>query len=448
MRRVASKGAAKDLTAQATEILGGRLDSEGYLLTHCTIVASVDVEEARGVQVGLVKSGSKTINRKYKDFLIKPESSQFVNGNGDSWSREVLKMAYPTFIGAHNFQEHVQIEEQSKGRIIDAVARDIGESLYVDILVATSRKHAALVSDIESEKLTTLSMGCTTDFTICSQCGHYAVDETELCDHVRYSKLNTFMDDRGVKRVVAEICGHHTYDGNPSAPGGVRFIEASWVEVPAFKGAVMRSILSPSASIDEKVKSVVAMRNPHWSEESIIKAANLGTGLVVAQDEGGEAAAPTAPAPPDAPFKDLEDSLYEMLKEKVRKRVESEIESVGTSNPDTMSPNENVIKEASDVGVSKKELYFRSLSKVVRVASERSSLMEGIKNVNESFGVKIPKGLYKLASDLGPFSRYDGFKSYEKACRKLRPSVTDAELRVVVRFGTLLSHWERVNNPK
>ena len=64
-------------------------------------------------------------------------------------------MAYPTFVGGHNFQEHVQIEEQSKGRIIDAVARDIGDSLYVDILVATHRKHAALVQDIQAGKMAT-----------------------------------------------------------------------------------------------------------------------------------------------------------------------------------------------------------------------------------------------------------------------------------------------------
>lgn len=80
--------------------------------------------------------------------------------NCDAWDRAVLLKSYPTFIGGHNFVEHVQVEELSKGRIIDAVARDIGDSVYVDILIATDRKHADLVHAIESGKMSTLSMGC------------------------------------------------------------------------------------------------------------------------------------------------------------------------------------------------------------------------------------------------------------------------------------------------
>lgn len=151
---------ARSLVAQASEILGTTFDPSKYLLTHCTIVASVDVEKAPGVKLGRVKVGSKTINRKYADYLIQPQCSQYVNNNGDSWSREVLLMSYRTFIGAQNFLEHVQIEEQSKGRIIDAVARDIGDSVYIDILVATDRRHTQLVKDILSGKMGTLSMGC------------------------------------------------------------------------------------------------------------------------------------------------------------------------------------------------------------------------------------------------------------------------------------------------
>ena len=169
IRKVASGGTGRNLTDQAREILGGSLDPDRFLFTHCTIVASVDVDVAPDVKLGTVKVGSSTVNRKYADYLIKPGCSQFVNNNGDSWSRDVLMKSYRTFVGSHNFLEHVQIEEQSKGRIIDAVARDIGDSVYVDILVATDRKHASLVAEIESGKMGTLSMGCTTDFTLCSE---------------------------------------------------------------------------------------------------------------------------------------------------------------------------------------------------------------------------------------------------------------------------------------
>ena len=135
-------------------------DDESYIVNrqavhNCTIVASVDTEAPPDVKLGKIReaSSTRTIDRRYADYLIKPECSQYVNNNGDSWSRDVLLASYPTFIGSHNFLEHVQQEEKSKGRIIDAVARDIGDSVYIDILVATNRKHASLVRDIESGKI-------------------------------------------------------------------------------------------------------------------------------------------------------------------------------------------------------------------------------------------------------------------------------------------------------
>ena len=107
-------------------------------------------------------------------------------------------------MGAHNFVEHVQVEELSKGRIIDAVMRDVGESIYVDILVATDRKHEELVSQILSGQMNAMSMGCSVDFTICTKCGHVA-DEPQMCKHVKYEKGNVFYDEQGNKHRVAEL---------------------------------------------------------------------------------------------------------------------------------------------------------------------------------------------------------------------------------------------------
>lgn len=119
------------------------------------------------------------------NFEVDEDHSYLANGvathNCDSWSRPVLLKSYRTFVGAHNFLEHVQIENLSKGRILDAVARDIGDSVYIDILIATDRKHRELIKDIESGELTTLSMGCSIDGSTCTKCGHWAADETEFC---------------------------------------------------------------------------------------------------------------------------------------------------------------------------------------------------------------------------------------------------------------------------
>lgn len=62
-----------------------------------------------------------------------------------------------------------QIPALSKGKILDAIARPVvhhsekyGDAnvYYVDVLVATNRKHTNLIDQIESGRLNTLSMGC------------------------------------------------------------------------------------------------------------------------------------------------------------------------------------------------------------------------------------------------------------------------------------------------
>lgn len=445
IRKTASSGSSRNLTDQAREILGTSLSSDDYLVTHCTIVASVDTDKAPNVKLGNVKVGTQMVNRPWDDYLIKPECSQFVNNNGDSWSRAVLKMAYPTFIGAHNFREHVQIEEQSKGRIIDAVARDIGDSLYVDILVATNRKHAALVQDIEAGKMATLSMGCTTDFTTCTKCGHFAVDETQLCDHIKYAKLNTFMDDSGQKRVIAELCGHETYNDNPDAPGGVRFIEASWVAVPAFPGAVMRNILDPSQATDDQVRKVLASPPAQWSDHAVQKAASM---TALAFDFGGDDEEDEAPAKdetPKPPFQEVEDAVYEALKVRVKERLERDLaqKAIEESEPaDAMGPNDNIMKEAASH-------HMASVNTLVRVASSPVALVDGVAAIDSAHGIKVARHLYRVALEAGVPTNHPSLDRYLFACKKAAGrGLSPAETRVVIRLGTLLARWASVNNPK
>jgi len=458
---VASSGAtSRNLTDQAREILGGSLDPDKYLFTHCTIVASVDTEQVPNAKLGKIKVGSSTVNRPYADYHIRPECSQYVNNNGDSWSRKVLLASYSTFIGSHNFQEHVQVEEKSKGRIIDAVARDIGDSVYIDILVATNRKHATLIQDIQSGKMGTLSMGCTTDFTICSKCGHLAVDETELCEHIRHAKLNVFHDERNQQRVIAELCGHIDYTDNPDAPGGVRFIEASWVGIPAFPGAVMRNILSTGETqIPEgELRRLLAAAPSSWSDTAISKAANLRVGLNFGEDEAGDEAAP-AEEKPAVPFEDLENEVYDLVKGRVKKRITEEIRAKNVEKaPDpgaSDAPNDSLVREAdvfmASVQVGKtatQKRYASSLQTLLRVASSDVALVDGIASLNEAYGMKVPVDVYRAALQAGAVTNYPTPKSYLQACRKASGrTFTSAELRVVVRVGTMLSHWEGDNNP-
>jgi len=436
MQRTASSTPTRDLSAQATTILGTPFSPDQYLLTHCTIVGSVEVEKVAGAKLGNVKIGSRTINRKYADYYISPESSAMVNNNGDSWSRDVLLKSYRTFIGSHNFQEHVQIEEQSKGRIIDAVARDVGSSVYIDILVATDRKHAALVQDIESGKIATLSMGCTTDFTICTKCGHVAADETELCDHIRYAKLNTFMDGGGKKRVIAELCGHPDYDET----GGVTFIEASWVATPAFSGAVMRNILSPAeaTSQTQKLEQVLSAPPEAWSQDAIAKAASTVRAFGFGEDD--EKPAEEAPADSGKPFTDIEDQIYDMVKKRVQERLQKDMadsnveEQLDNPGPPSTWPNDTLQKEG------KLHQYKTAIQTVVRVASSDVALVDGVAAVNDSYGVKVARDIYRAVLAAGTPSSHPDLKSFLAALGSATGrKMSSAEVRVAIRVGYLLS---------
>ncbi len=197
------------------------------------------------------------IDRRYNDYFITPETGKFINANHDAWERKLLLSSFRSFVGGQNYVEHLQIPELSKGRIIDAAARDIGDSIYVDILVATERRHKPLVAAIESEELQTLSMGCSVLHTTCTKCGNVAEDEAQLCRHIRYMKGNMFVDGLGRARKIAELCGHW------SDPNSVKFIEASWVANPAFKGAVLRNILTPDEyeTYGERIQLAFSMPN-------------------------------------------------------------------------------------------------------------------------------------------------------------------------------------------
>jgi hypothetical protein len=244
LNRVASDSKASAVNKDVI----AKYSPDEWLLSHVSIVASVDTELADPTDP---KS----------NYLIKPEHSDFVNNNDDCWERELLKKCYHTFLGANNYVEHVQIPELSKGKIVDVALRevDLGKdvagnpntTLYVDLLVATNKKHEQLCQQIESGEFNAMSMGCLIQYSICSRCGNKAHDETEACEHIKYYKGNEFYDSNGKKRVIAELCGHK------DDPESVKFIEASWVKNPAFPGAVLRSILNPPTEGIKKTKDEI-----------------------------------------------------------------------------------------------------------------------------------------------------------------------------------------------
>lgn len=419
------------LKKKAEEILKEPFTPDRFLLTHCTIVCSVDAVSVPGVKTGSLKEGNFQINRKYADYQVTSQTDKYINNNLDCWSRGVIKKSYKTFVGAHNFVEHVQVEELSKGRIIDAVLRDIGESLYVDILVATDKKHTELVDQIVSGKMNAMSMGCSVDFTICTKCGHVASDEPQMCSHVKYEKGNVFYDEQGNKHRIAELCGHDT----EGETGGVRFIEASWVAIPAFKGAVARNTIeipqSKSASLDSHLNQIPSQ----WVDKTAFSFDD-DDGDDKKEEEKKPAKAPVS----DSLLDEIEDVVKDAVLTRIRKKLDQEIKtSIGLDkpNPPTASPtttDDTIIKEASAV-------YMRNLSYAIKKASTRNNAVDNIRVVNDHFDVYLPSYLYKTVKQLKTASEYTSVNEYLKEAENLLGfGLNDKDSLRLVKMAKLISN--------
>lgn len=443
--RVAAAQARMDrnLVDQASKILRESFDPSKYLLSHATIVASVDCLDVPSVRLGAGTADGKPVMRKTTSYRIKAECEQYINNNFDSWSRDVLLKSYKTFIGAHNFLEHVQIENLSKGRILDAVARDIGDSVYVDILIATDRKHTELIKDIESGELSTLSMGCSIDGSTCTKCGHWAADETEFCEHVKYMKGNTFYDEKGVKHRIAELCGDVSLDPT----GGVQFIEASWVKVPAFKGAVARNLITLSSDdkgkTAKRIQNVVGTPAPAIPSDGYQKAARAVMADEFGLDDAGEDAAkePEAPPEPADPLKGITDDLKKYVLDNLAKSLKEDLSKSDLTKallppePST-APNDTVVKQAR----AKRAAYLSRVRSIVRTASTDRDLVQKIARLNREHAIFVPVILYRTALKVGGSHRYASLSSFIGGCQKcLGRYPTVGEARTLIRLAKLIT---------
>ena len=152
--RAQNEGAVpKNHVNRVANVILRKADPKQYLLSHATIVASVDTYAPKNAKTGRTSNRGVQIEVRYPDYRIKPDGHEIINNNGDAWERSLLLATYRTFIGAPNYLEHIQLPELSKGFIVDAISRDLGKTCYIDILVGTDRKHGKLVSDILSGEM-------------------------------------------------------------------------------------------------------------------------------------------------------------------------------------------------------------------------------------------------------------------------------------------------------
>jgi len=497
---ISAKGST-DLIAQASQLFERPFNPADYLLSHVTIVASVDTYEPQGAQVGTYYEGGFKVNRKFANHRITTDTQQWVNNNKDAWDRPVILASHRTFVGAHNWVEHVQIEDLSKGRVVDAVARDIGPSVYVDILVATDRKHQDLIRSIKTGSLNTLSMGCTVDATQCTKCGHWAHDETEMCPCVRYQKGNTFFDNQGRRHIVAELCGHYTIDPT----GGVRFIDASWVQVPAFTGAVLRNIVEPTPEISTRVAEALSRPAPEWSLADQRKVAQ-----VVGTVEGSNALHRTQPVPyspwslqPELgsryaasvplgwnaelqignrascevspflqqelntyfgcrhaqwddpgggfgdlgdggeeeekdPFRDTMDEVEKHLLDQVKKRLMERIQTDDVGKE--LSPEQSSAQPNDNVAKWASRTHMAAWRAISASSASGAALMNALASYNQTVGIHVPVETYRAALLVGPRTKYASLNRFVAACgQALGRKASVPELKQLLALSTLLS---------
>jgi len=470
----------KDKLNRVAKSVLRKCDPKQYLLSHATIVASVDTYSPKNVKTGRQFNKGIEIDVRFPDYLVKPECNHLINNNGDWWSRPLLLSTYRTFVGAPIYLEHIQIPELSKGFIVDAIARDLGETVYVDILTATDRKHGKLIDDIASGQLNAYSMGCISQFTVCTKCGNVAADDNSICPCVLYEgKLNKFFDDNGVEHVIGELIGH------VSVPDSNVFIEASWVRNPAFAGAVHRNFLNndiledprlaakaEKASIMHEIKSNTPIPSNMWNRSASVRVAQDDEPETPDEPEIPEDLDSEAPASDDSSISEessddseseesdtpdsessddgneskldelldkLQEGMFDSILKRLQDRIAPSPEDVGAvrvvPEPDLFSGNDNLVRSSEEF--SRRLIssfpgpswsYHRkwALAAWQRVhfknqASElKPSELILLSWVEDRLnGKELSSDVYIIANQVGRIDSYPSDKSYLAACRML-----------------------------
>jgi len=182
-----------------------------------------------------------SVNVNSNGHTITSSTANYVNDNGNSWETSVVKKYYDTFIGGHNYYNHIQDPRESYGFIVNARCRDVKVAneivSFVDVLMATNinkTPNESILKRILSKDINTSSMGCVSDVIKCSKCGALSEDDTDECVHMKFQLGNRYKSNYGDSVVAALISDESKSSNN----GYLEFYEQSWVPNPAFRGAV------------------------------------------------------------------------------------------------------------------------------------------------------------------------------------------------------------------
>ena len=116
------------------------------------------------------------------------------NDNGDMFPWTELtkkhitgKYVWETWRGRNLLENHNPM--YIRGYIVDTYPEEGREAKVVHMLNALNKKkYTKLAKDILEGRVTDTSMGVLVEKGVCSVCGNVAYDESQWCEHLRYSK--------------------------------------------------------------------------------------------------------------------------------------------------------------------------------------------------------------------------------------------------------------------
>jgi hypothetical protein len=227
-----------------------------------SVIADVDLDKFIYIH-STIMAGVKTGSNGY---WITKDTEKYANDNHDAWTCDDLKNDYKSFKQAMTFVEHVQDLEKAKGKCIDVIARQLPDTILVDVLFSVSKKHEDLVDNINNRIINAVSMGCSTEKTICAVCGNVAKVPEEYCDHIKQmNKGRMYKCADGETRRAVEICKNNS------------FFDISLVANPAFSGAVFRKILASVSDVSNQLLANIItnkIQGYTLANDTFLKAAN------------------------------------------------------------------------------------------------------------------------------------------------------------------------------
>ncbi|QIG58309.1 hypothetical protein SEA_SKOG_157 [Gordonia phage Skog] len=165
-----------------------------------------------------------------------------INQNFDGWPSDELRKAAHTFVGKPVFVNHVNEDPTAaRGVIVASRYVEAGNDKYIEcIQEVDAERYPKVAHEIVSGGLDSVSMGAEAGFTICSYCNNKAVDDRDLCDHVRMHKGSTLPRKNTKTGKVEDVLVYESCHK-------IAFFELSYVFDPADETAVASKVLMAAA---------------------------------------------------------------------------------------------------------------------------------------------------------------------------------------------------------